>query len=74
MTLRNTSSHQYSRVESVFAQEVGDIWLAMQAQERGIQLRRECKTLQAGKGPHAHVTLSVILLKDRVEMLRQLSV
>jgi hypothetical protein len=27
-----------------------------------------------GKGPNAHVYLSVILIKDRVEMLRQLSV
>jgi hypothetical protein len=52
MTLRNTVSHQYSRVESVFAQEVGDIRLAMQAQERGIQLRRECKTLQAKLQKH----------------------
>jgi hypothetical protein len=45
MTLRNTISHQYSRVERVFAQEVGDIRLAMEAQEKGIHLRRECNTL-----------------------------
>ena len=58
----------------MFAQEVVDIRLAMHAQEMGIQLRRECKTLPAGKGPHAHVNLSVILIKDHVEMLRHLSV
>ena len=49
MTLRNTISHQYSRVESVFAQEVGDIRLAMEAQEKGIHLRREIRSRQRSK-------------------------
>ena len=47
-------AHLYGWLSEIYM-EVGDIRLAMQAQERGIQLRRECKSLQAKLQTHMQI-------------------